>query len=118
MDCGAVDGVQSWQGLHESWWVHSAAIFGAARPLSGWTVAAQSGISVDVLDSSNDIVLYNFFESDEFRFDEVAPGVIRRWRVTAGPTPDTVVVTVRVLNARARHLGTRLDLATVVRHGG
>ena len=46
--------------------------------------------------------------------DSPAPGVTRRWVVAAGPTADTRLVTVRVVNPGARQFSQR-DLTTVVR---
>ena len=46
--------------------------------------------------------------------DTPAPGVTRRWVVVAGPTADTRLVTVRVINPGARQFSQR-DLTTVVR---
>jgi len=39
----------------------------------------------------------------------------RRWRVQDGPAPNTRLLTVRVLNQRARQYGRQVDLTTVIR---
>ena len=48
-------------------------------------------------------------------FDTPAQSVTRRWSVANGPAAGTRLVTVRVLNARARRYGRQIDLTTVVR---
>lgn len=48
-------------------------------------------------------------------FDTPQTGVTRRWRVQAGPTGDTRIVTVRVINIRARQYGAQVDLTTIIR---
>ncbi len=48
-------------------------------------------------------------------FDEPVTAVTRRWRVQAGPTGGTRLVTVRVLNTRARRYGREVELTTVLR---
>lgn len=48
-------------------------------------------------------------------FDTPQAGVTRRWRVQAGPAPNTRVLTVRVVNARARAYGGRTELTTLLR---
>jgi Tfp pilus assembly protein PilV len=47
-------------------------------------------------------------------FDTPAPGVTRRWQITAGPS-DTRTVTVRVIDTRALRYGRRTQLTTIVR---
>ena len=47
-------------------------------------------------------------------FDEPMTGVTVRWAVAAGPTDDTRVVTVRVLNNKAQKYR-RTDLTTIIR---
>jgi len=47
-------------------------------------------------------------------FEEPMTGVTVRWVVADGPTDDTRVVTVRVLNARAQQYR-RTDLSTIIR---
>jgi prepilin-type N-terminal cleavage/methylation domain-containing protein len=46
--------------------------------------------------------------------DTPVAGITRRWAVTAGPTDDTRVITVRVVNMRARHFR-QSDLSSIVR---
>jgi type II secretory pathway pseudopilin PulG len=49
-------------------------------------------------------------------FDTPAPGLTRRWRVQNGPAANTRLVTVRVVNMRARsRFGSQTDLTTVIR---
>lgn len=48
-------------------------------------------------------------------FDHPAPGLTRRWRVQAGPSADTRLVSVRVLNNSAANNGRQIDLVTVIR---
>lgn len=48
-------------------------------------------------------------------FDTPAESVTRRWRVQAGPAPNTRILTVRVLNARSRQYGSRIELTTLLR---
>ncbi len=47
-------------------------------------------------------------------FDEPTTGITVRWLVADGPTNDTRIVTVRVLNEKARKYR-RSDLSTIVR---
>ena len=47
-------------------------------------------------------------------FEEPVTGVTVRWAVAAGPTDDTRVVTVRVLNEKAQKYR-RTDLTTIIR---
>lgn len=48
-------------------------------------------------------------------FDEPQTGITRRWRVEAGPTSDTRLLTVHVLNLRARQYGAEIELTTIIR---
>jgi hypothetical protein len=48
-------------------------------------------------------------------FDAPSPTLTRRWRVQDGPTANTRLLTVRVLNQRARQYGRQIDLTTVIR---
>lgn len=48
-------------------------------------------------------------------FDTPQAGVTRRWQVQAGPVANTRVVTVRVVNLRARQYGAQVDLTTIIR---
>ena len=48
-------------------------------------------------------------------FDTPETGVTRRWRVQAGPVSNTRLVTVRVINVRARQYGSTFDLTTIIR---
>lgn len=48
-------------------------------------------------------------------FDTPQVGVTRRWRVQAGPAANTRLLTVRVVNARARQYGAQIDLTTILR---
>lgn len=48
-------------------------------------------------------------------FDTPETAVTRRWRVQAGPAPNTRVLTVRVLNARSRQYGSRIEITTLLR---
>jgi prepilin-type N-terminal cleavage/methylation domain-containing protein len=52
--------------------------------------------------------------NDDDHFEEPMTGVTVRWVVADGPTDDTRVVTVRVLNERARQYR-RTDLSTIIR---
>lgn len=48
-------------------------------------------------------------------FDTPQTGVTRRWRVQAGPAANTRILTVRVINLRARQYGAQVDLTTIIR---
>ena len=48
-------------------------------------------------------------------FDTPVTGVTRRWRVKAGPVSNTRLVTVRVVDVRARQYGSTMDLTTIIR---
>jgi Tfp pilus assembly protein PilV len=48
-------------------------------------------------------------------FDLPQPSVTRRWNVVAGPTANTRLLTVRVINNRARQYGTQVDISTIIR---
>lgn len=48
-------------------------------------------------------------------FDTPQTGVTRRWRVQAGPATGTRIVTVRVINLRARQYGAQVDVTTIIR---
>jgi prepilin-type N-terminal cleavage/methylation domain-containing protein len=48
-------------------------------------------------------------------FETPIQGVTTRWAVQAGPAADTRVVTVRVINVRARQFGRQVELTTIVR---
>jgi len=48
-------------------------------------------------------------------FNLPAPGITRRWRVVAGPAPNTRLLTVRVINRRARQYGAQVDISTIIR---
>lgn len=48
-------------------------------------------------------------------FDTPQPDVTRRWRVQAGPAAGTRLVTVRVINIRAKVYGSETDLTTILR---
>ena len=48
-------------------------------------------------------------------FDQPNTTITRRWKVEAGPTPDTRIVTVRVINPRARQYGSELEFTTIIR---
>jgi hypothetical protein len=52
-------------------------------------------------------------DEDDY-FEQPMTGVTVRWAVAAGPTDDTRVVTVRVLNERAQQYRTT-DLVTIIR---
>ena len=47
-------------------------------------------------------------------FDSPQAAITRRWRVAAGPTANTRVLTVRVINPRARQ-GGQVDVSTIIR---
>ncbi len=47
-------------------------------------------------------------------FDAPQAAVTRRWRVQAGPAANTRILTVRVINARARQ-GGQVDVSTLIR---
>lgn len=42
-------------------------------------------------------------------------GITRRWRVVAGPAANTRLLTVRVINNRARQFGRQVDISTIIR---
>ena len=48
-------------------------------------------------------------------FETPVSGVTLRWAVQGGPAADTRVLTVRVINARARQYGRQVDLSTIIR---
>ena len=48
-------------------------------------------------------------------FDTPETGITRRWRVEAGPVPDTRLVTIRVVDVRARQYGSTIELTTIIR---
>lgn len=48
-------------------------------------------------------------------FDTPQAGITRRWRVQAGPAANTRILTVRVVNLRARQYGAQVDLTTIIR---
>lgn len=48
-------------------------------------------------------------------FDTPQLGITRRWRVVAGPVANTRLLTVRVINARARQYGGQVDITTILR---
>ena len=48
-------------------------------------------------------------------FDTPMNGVTRRWSVQAGPVANTRLLTVRVINRRARQYGTQVDVSTILR---
>lgn len=48
-------------------------------------------------------------------FDQPSPGLTRRWLVQAGPSADTRLLTMRVLNSSAANNGRQIDLITVIR---
>jgi Tfp pilus assembly protein PilV len=48
-------------------------------------------------------------------FDQPRQGVTRRWVVTAGPTADTRLLRVRVVNKHARQYGSDIRLTTMLR---
>jgi Tfp pilus assembly protein PilV len=47
-------------------------------------------------------------------FDSPQAAITRRWRVSAGPAANTRILTVRVINARARQ-GGQVDVSTIIR---
>jgi Tfp pilus assembly protein PilV len=47
-------------------------------------------------------------------FDSPQAAITRRWRVQAGPAANTRILTVRVVNARARQ-GGQVDVSTIIR---
>lgn len=48
-------------------------------------------------------------------FDLPQAGVMRRWNVVAGPAANTRLLTVRVINNRARQYGAQVDISTIIR---
>ena len=48
-------------------------------------------------------------------FDHPEIGITRRWKVEAGPVGTTRLVTVRVINLRARQYGSLIELTTIIR---
>ena len=66
-------------------------------------------------DSADEVAIGGNLDSNETDyFDQPTTGVIVRWTVAAGPTDDTRVVTVRVLNEKAQKYR-RTDLSTIIR---
>jgi Tfp pilus assembly protein PilV len=57
----------------------------------------------------------NLEGNDVNYFDTPMEAVTRRWQVQAGPTPNTRVLTVRVVNQRAAQYGRQVDLITIIR---
>jgi len=47
-------------------------------------------------------------------FDQPVEGITRRWNVQPGPTANTRVLTVRIINNRTRQFGSQTDLSTVI----
>ena len=47
-------------------------------------------------------------------FDSPQAAITRRWRVQAGPAANTRILTVRVINTRARQ-GGQIDVSTIIR---
>ena len=47
-------------------------------------------------------------------YDQPATGITRRWKVEAGPTTNTRLLTLRVINARARQSGGTLYFRTML----
>ena len=48
-------------------------------------------------------------------FDLPQAGITRRWNVVAGPVANTRLLTVRVINNRARQYGGQVDISTIIR---
>jgi type IV pilus modification protein PilV len=48
-------------------------------------------------------------------FDLPQAGITRRWNVVAGPVANTRLLTVRVINRRARQYGAQVDISTIIR---
>ena len=48
-------------------------------------------------------------------FDVPQTAITRRWRVAAGPAANTRLLTVRVVNTRARQYGRQVELTTMLR---
>ena len=48
-------------------------------------------------------------------FDNPDTEITRRWKVDNGPTADTRIITVRVINPRARQAGSEMDFTTIIR---
>jgi Tfp pilus assembly protein PilV len=48
-------------------------------------------------------------------FDVPQQGITRRWQVEAGPTADTRLLHIRVLNKHARQYGSEIELTTMLR---
>lgn len=48
-------------------------------------------------------------------FDTPVEGITRRWRVKTGPVAATRLVTVRVVDVRARQYGSTTELTTIIR---
>lgn len=48
-------------------------------------------------------------------FDAPQQGITRRWLVEAGPTAETRVLRVRVINRHARQYGSEIELTTMLR---
>jgi prepilin-type N-terminal cleavage/methylation domain-containing protein len=67
-------------------------------------------------DADPEVAVGGSLDSDETDyFEQPMTGVTVRWVVADGPTDDTRVVTVRVLNERAQQYR-RTDLTTIIRH--
>ena len=66
-------------------------------------------------DADPEVAVGGSLDADEDdNFEQPMTGVTVRWAVAAGPTDDTRVVTVRVLNERAQQYRTT-DLVTIIR---
>ena len=65
--------------------------------------------------AADEVAVGGSLDTDEDdHFEQTMTGVTVRWAVAAGPTDDTRVVTVRVLNERAQQYRTT-DLVTIIR---
>ena len=77
--------------------------------LGGMDLAADA--AVQITPSSPDSLEQNV---DDY-YDAPAPTITRRWKVEAGPTSSTRVVTVRVINSGSRQYGTTMYFRTILR---
>ena len=101
----------------------STVMYADARQASVATLQAQKKL--------DELMKLNLVTDEEVQITPVSPdslttnvtnysdtpesGITRRWRVEAGPGGDTRLVTVRVINQRARQYGATVDLTTVIR---
>lgn len=71
-------------------------------------LATEAAVQITVDPDSLDENVTNYF-------DTVGSTITRRWKVEEGPADNTRIVTVRVINSRARQYGSRIELTTIIR---